>query len=149
MRTLLPFVFVVCLLSSCRSAKPPDYQGMSHFRIHSLKARESVLRFELDYINPNGFGVTLKDAEFDVFVEGEFLGHGRLEKSIRIPAKSAFSIPVRMTASSGPLLRHSLAMLMNTPLLIRIEGNTKVGKAGIYKKYPVFFEGKQVVSEDK
>lgn len=140
---------ILVLLAGCRSAKPPDYQGLSHFKIHSIGAGESVLRFHLDYFNPNGFGVTLKDGEFDVYVEREFLGHARLEQKIRVPARSAFSVPIRLTAASGPLLKHSLAILMNSPLLIRVEGTTRLGKAGFYKNYPVFFEGKQVVTEDK
>lgn len=149
MNRALLLSLILVSLAGCRSAKPPDYQGLSHFKIHSIGAGESVLRFHLDYFNPNGFGVTLKDGEFDVYVEKEFLGHARLEQKIRVPARSAFSVPIRLTAASGPLLKHSLAILMNSPLLIRVEGTTRLGKAGFYKNYPVFFEGKQVVTEDK
>lgn len=142
-------VFIIALfLVSCGTAKPPDYQGISKFKVHSLGASESVIRFHLDYFNPNAFGVTMKDAEFDVYVENEYLGKARLEEKIRIPAKSSFSIPIRMTAASASLLKHSFAMLMNTPLQLKVEGTTKVGKAGFYKKYPVFFEGKQAVREE-
>lgn len=149
MNRALFFALSLSLLVSCRTARPPDYQGLSHFKIHSVGAGESVLRFHLDYVNPNAFGVTLKKGEFDVYVEGEYLGHARLENKIKVPARSAFSIPIRLTAASGPLLKHSLAILLNTPLQIKIEGMTRVGKAGIYKNYPVLFEGKQVVTNDK
>lgn len=134
---ILTFVF----LSSCRNVKEPEYRGFYNLAIGGI-GKESLIHLDLEYFNPNKFGVKVKDVEFDVYLDSELLGHAIMDSVIRIPALNTFQIPVNLKTETRVLLKNSLAILLNKEVLLKVEGSARVGKAGVFVKYPLRYEGK-------
>ena len=145
--SLFLFIFALIILTACGHVKQPDYLGLSGFKISTMKGNQSLVHVNLDYYNPNHFGVKLKEADFDVFIDDDSLGHASLDSTIHISAESNFSVPVLLSAPTRALLKHSVGLLLNKEVYLRVKGTAKIGKAGIYKRYPIFYEGKQSIQQ--
>lgn len=135
----------LCFLSCMACAKPKEleYLDLQNFKINSLGMNGSVISAEVKYYNPNAFRMKLKKAEMDVTVNNVFLGHSTLDTLMDIPKLDTFFIPVHMTIDMKALLSNSFNALFSNEVDLKLEGNAKLGKAGVYKNFPFFYQGKQ------
>lgn len=85
----------------------------------------------------------LKAAQVDVFFNDKFVGHSVLDTLINIPQKDTFFIPVYMDVKLKSLLANAAQLLLNPDVLVKLNGNAKVGKGGIFVNVPINYEGKQ------
>ncbi len=123
--------------------KDPEFVEARAFRIHSLGMRTSLVSFDLVYVNPNNFGLQLKKAEMDVFVEDRLLGHSLIDTLIRIAARDTFSLPVKMDVEMKNLFPNALVMLTKSEVELTVTGKARVGKGGFYLTVPINYKGKQ------
>src|SRR6478672_469095 len=132
---LLALVFSFILGCS----KPKDLQYLDFENLHLQKASlsESVVNADIKYFNPNNFKLQLKQADFDVFVNDKFVGHSHLDTLIHIPANDSFYIPVSVKLNLGDLFKNALQVFSHPEVKVKFEGKAKIGKAGIYKTFPV------------
>ena len=65
--TLLGTLLIV-ILSSCSSPKELEYKTYHNFSIQKLGFNNSTIKLDLEYYNPNNFGVTVKEAVADVYL---------------------------------------------------------------------------------
>jgi LEA14-like dessication related protein len=137
---------VLFLLSSCRSLKEPDYLGIESFRLAKLGFPDSKLLVRLAYYNPNHFGVTVKQTECKVYVDSIFLGTFSLDSVIHVHDRENFYLPFTGQVTTTSLLQNGITAVSGKEMNIRIEGTTRVGKAGIFANYPIHYEGKQVLN---
>lgn len=145
---LLPPVIVLLLLfSSCSKPKEPEYIGFENLHIQKAGLSESVVNADVKCFNPNSFDIKLKKAELDVFVNDKFVGHSTLDTLINIPAKDTFYVPVSLKLNLGDLFKNAVQLLLNPEVRLKVEGKAKVGRSGIYKNFPVSYEGKQRIDE--
>lgn len=136
----------VILLSSCHSVKEPDYLGIDSFRIVKLGFPYSKMAVRLAYFNPNNFNVTLKDTRCEVYVDSTFLGTFNLDSVIRVRKNENFFLPFSGQVTTTSLVNNGLTALGGKEMYVRLEGSTRVGKAGIFIKYPIHYEGKQALN---
>ncbi len=85
----------------------------------------------------------LKEAQGDAWMDSIFLGHFVVDTAIAIPANSDFVVPVKLNVDMKYMLQLSLVAFGNDEVTITLKGNARVGKAGIYRSYPLDYSGKQ------
>jgi len=146
------FISLACLLSafylcSCGTIQEPDLRGIENLRISRLGAKESNLTLDLHYFNPNKTRLKLKKAEGDAWMDDNFLGHFIVDTLVFIPANNDFRLPVKLNVDMSHLLKNSLTAFLNKEVLIRIEGNARLGKSFLFINYPIHYEGQQDLGE--
>jgi LEA14-like dessication related protein len=104
---------------------------------------ESVISADLRYYNPNNFRLKLKEGELDVSVNDTYMGHSKLDTLLEIPRLDTFSIPVKLKVDVKTLLSKAASVLLTNEMVVKLDGNAKLGKSGIYFNVPIHYEGKQ------
>ena len=135
---LLSFLF-----SACSTPKELEYRDFKNFTVDKLGFTSTAIRMDLVYYNPNNFGLQLKSTDLDIFLENNYLGHTIQEQQITIPKRAEFSIPIKIDVDMKNLLKNGLITLLNNEVAVKVTGTIKVGKANIFKGFPVTYEGRQ------
>jgi LEA14-like dessication related protein len=144
-KSLFLILMATCLfgLSFCGKPKQPDYIDFQHLKIKKAGLNQSVITFDLRYFNPNSYRLQLKQSSVDVYFNDKFVGHSSLDSLIHIPARDTFLIPVSMQLDMKSLVKNAVQLLMNPDVMVKLNGNAKVGKGGIFINVPINYEGKQ------
>lgn len=143
---LSPTVYaLLLLLYSCGHLKEPDFKGIENVKLEHIEAGGPTLHMDIYYYNPNKSRLSLKGAEGDAWLNGNILGHFIMDTLINISGYSDFIIPIKLQVDMSKLLQNSMAILLNPEVLVKIDGIAKIGKSGIYIRYPIRYEGKQNV----
>ena len=135
------FVFM-----SCDAPKAVEYQTYHNFAIQKLGFNNSSISMDLEYYNPNNFGLQLRSTDLDIFIDGNLLGHSSLDTLLLIPKKDTFSIPVKFDVNMQNLFKNAWNTLTGKEILVRLTGKVKVGKANVFMSIPVDYESKQTFS---
>ena len=145
------FAKVVALLllmawaAGCVQPQSLRYMDIQNFKIKNLGISQSVVSADLKYMNPNNFKMQLKRAEMDIYINRRYMGKSVLDTVINIPKKDSFLLPVSMKVDMAKLLANAVDLLLLHEADVKLEGSVKLGKAGIYKNFPIRYEGKQKV----
>ena len=142
----LIFSFVIMALLSCSSPKALEYKTYHNFSINSLGYNKSSISLDLEYFNPNNFGMQLRKTDLDIFVNGNLLGHTSLDTLISIPRRDTFSIPIKFDVDMQNAFKNAWNTLLGKDVLIRLSGKVKVGKGNVFMSFPVEYETKQTFS---
>jgi LEA14-like dessication related protein len=140
---LLAGIILLYTLSSCSKPEPPKYVGYEKFRLEKASLSNSILATDVKLYNPNSYNLQLKSASLDIYFNDKFLGHSTLDSLITLPAKDTATFPVRMQASAKDIFSNSAKLLLNPDVRIRITGNAKAGRSGIFVNVPINYEGVQ------
>ena len=140
---LLTLAFCLFGLSFCKRPKEPDYIDFQHLRLAKAGLDQSRITFDLRYYNPNNFRMQLKEARVDVYFNDKFVGNSVLDTLIEIPKADTFLIPVAMDVKLKSLLANAAQLLLNPDVMVKLNGNAKVGRGGIFVNVPINYEGKQ------
>ena len=139
-------IILVYALSSCSKPLPPQYVGYDNFRLEKASISNSILATDVKLYNPNNYNLQLKSADLEVYFNDKFLGRSTLDSLITLPAKDTAKFPLRMQASAKDILSNSAKLLMNPDVKIRITGNAKAGRGGIFVNVPINYEGMQRIN---
>ena len=140
------FLFVIMAFLSCSSPKDLEYINYQDFSIQQLGFNNSTISLNLEYYNPNNFGMQLKNTDLDIFINGNLLGHSSSDSLIHIPRRDTFSIPVKFNVNMQSFYKNALSTLFGKEILVRLTGKVRVGKANIFKSFPVNYETKETFS---
>lgn len=147
MKKITGFYFcIVVAFFSCSSPKALEYQTYHNFNIDNLGFNNSSISLDLEYYNPNNFGMQLKNTDLDIFVNGILLGHSYTDSLIRIPRRDTFNIPVKFNVDMQNVFKNAWNTLMGKEVLIKLSGKVRVGKANVFMSLPVDYESKQTFS---
>ena len=141
---LLPAIFSFFL--SCRSPKDLEYKDYRNFSIETLGFSNSHIRLELEYFNPNNFGLQLKRSDVDVFINDNLLGHSSSDTLIQIPKRNSFILPIKFDVDMQNIFKNAWNSMAGHEVTVKVVGNVKVGKANVFMSMPVNYEGKQTFS---
>jgi LEA14-like dessication related protein len=130
-KILLPFLFLL-LLAGCTKIKEPQFRRIDNFHLKNFGLQEAVIAFNVTYYNPNNFGVTVKEAAADVYLDSVYLGKFAQDSVIGVGKNAEFSIPLSGAVSLQTVLNLNLQELAQREVLVKANGNVKVGKAGIF-----------------
>ena len=136
------FLLFLSVLFSCSAPRPLVYNNYKNFSIDKLGFTNSEVKLDLEYYNPNNFGLQLKRTELDIFINNAFLGHSLSDSLINIPRRDTFLIPIKFAVDMHNLFKNAWNTLTTNELLIKVNGKIKVGKANVFMSMPINYEGK-------
>jgi LEA14-like dessication related protein len=130
-------------LSSCGKMEEPVFNYIDNVKLSRPGFNKSLVTFNMQCFNPNNSKAKLKEAEGEAWLDSNYLGHFYVDTMVNIPAKSNFTVPVKLDVDMKKMLVYSLTGFKNEDVLVTVKGKAKVGKGGFYKKIPISYEGKQ------
>lgn len=143
MQKALPYLLVLCLSIGCSRPTGFDYKGMTNFTLTPLASGKASVKMDLEYFNPNPYGLKLKNVNCEIFVDSALVGTYTLDTLMQIGARSSFTVPAHLQVDLQQLYKNGLNFLFNNSVLIGAKGTTKVGKGGFYVTIPFSYEGKE------
>lgn len=136
-------VLIICLATSCQAPKDLVYRDFKNLKVEKIAFGASILKVDLVYYNPNNFVLQLKYTDLDIFIDGNYLGHSSQDYQITIPRLAEFTLPLEVAIDMKNIIKNALTTLLGQEVMIRVTGKVKLGKANVYKTFPVNYEGKQ------
>ncbi|MBK8494656.1 MAG: hypothetical protein IPL50_06260 [Chitinophagaceae bacterium] len=85
----------------------------------------------------------LKYTDLDIYIDNNLLGHSSQDYQITIPKLSEFTMPLQIEVDMKNLLKNAFSTFLGKEVLVKITGTVKLGKANVYKTFPVSYEGLQ------
>ncbi len=138
--------FLLLFMTSCHEPKSLEFREFNNLKVDKLSFAGAALTVDLVYYNPNNFGLQLNRTDLDVFIDSTFLGHSSQDIQVNIPKLNTFTIPLKLDLDVKNLLKNGITSLFNKNVAVRVLGSVKVGKAGIYKSFPVDYTSIQKFS---
>ena len=132
---------------SCKDVKDPEFRRVDNFGVKKVSFQDATIGFEVTYYNPNNFGVNVKEAEADVYIDSLYIGKFAQEKLVDVNKEAEFSIPFTGKIPLQKALEFNFKDLSNREVLLKAEGSAKVGKAGVYISKPIKYEGRHRLDE--
>jgi LEA14-like dessication related protein len=146
-KSLLPVALLLAVffifLSSCQKPKDLVFKEFKNLKVDQLSFSGAALNVDLVYYNPNNFGLQLSRTDLDIFVDSTFLGHSTQNIQVAVPRRDNFTIPLKVDLDVKNLLKNGVTSLFNKDVKVRVLGSVKLGKAGIYKTFPVDYTSVQ------
>jgi LEA14-like dessication related protein len=140
------FLSVTFFATSCQAPKELVYRDFKNLKVEKVGFAATTLKVDLVYYNPNNFGLQLKYTDLDIYVDNNFLGHSSQDYQITIPKLAEFTMPMAIEVDMKNMLKNALPSLLGKEVLVKITGTVKLGKANVYKTFPVSYEGLQKFS---
>lgn len=140
--------FLACLaigmgLASCRPLTAPEYIDIDDIQIGGNSLTNTTLSANVRLYNPNKSNLTFRSGSLDIYVDNRLLGHTELDSVIHIHKLDTFRIPVTVRVDMGNVLGNALSLALKDSVLLRLEGNIKVGRSGVFITRPVRYEQKE------
>ena len=136
----------VIFTTSCQAPKDLVYRDFKNLKLEKVGFAATTLKVDLVYYNPNNFGLQLKYTDLDIYVNSNYLGHSSQDYQITIPRLAEFTMPLAIEVDMKNLLKNAFPTLLGKEVLIKVTGTVKLGKANVYKTFPVNYEGVQIFS---
>ena len=140
---LLPLSLLIFLATSCQAPKELVYRDFKNLKVEKAGFSSTTLKLDLVYYNPNNFGLQLKYTDLDIYVDSNYLGHSSQDYQITIPRLSEFTLPLQIDVAMENLIKNALPALLGKEVMLKVTGSVKLGKANVYKTFPVNYEGLQ------
>ena len=134
-----PFLFLV----ACAKPKQPQYLGFQNVRMEKAGLSESIVGADVKFFNPNKYNLRLRKASLDLYLNENYVGHSDLDTLIVAPALDSFSVPVRLNLQLKQVLKNGFELILNPDVMLKVKGNARIGKSGIYVNVPIDYQGKQ------
>jgi len=139
------FIALILLsLFSCASPKEVrniEYQEVKNFRLLKLDVNPEV-GLDVQFYNPNTFGLTLKDANIDLYINNAHIGKAFVNRSFQVPGQDTFLMPVTIVPELKNVFPNALQLLFNKEVDVRIDGSVKAGR-GLFITVPIQYQGRQ------
>jgi LEA14-like dessication related protein len=152
MRWKIPFPVLglaLGLLMSCNEIRDPEFRRIENFSLKNFGLTQATVGFRVTYFNPNNFGVNVKEAEADVFMDSVYLGKFTQDSLVNVQKDAEFSIPFSGNIPFQKALGLNLQNLASRNILLKADGSVKVGKAGVYITRPIKYQGVHRLDEIK
>ncbi len=133
-----PFLMIIGIfMTGCRSPKDLEFRSIKNVSVENLGFNSSTLKAELVYYNPNNFSLELNRTDLAIYVDSSLLGHSTQDFQLKIPKRDEFTFPLKIDLDMKNLLKNGIAVLFNKEVKLRLLGKVRVGKAQVFKTFPV------------
>ncbi|MGV3658108.1 MAG: LEA type 2 family protein [Chitinophagaceae bacterium] len=129
------------LLASCGKVQQPEFRSLDNFGVKNVSLQEATIGFEMTYFNPNNFGVAVKEADIDVYVDSVYMGKFTQPQLVDVGSSAEFSIPMEGRISWREAIRSNLHKRAGKEVQVRAEGTVKVGKGGVFVNKDIRYSG--------
>jgi LEA14-like dessication related protein len=139
----ISLLLLIIFATSCQAPKELVYRDFKNLKVEKVGFAATTLKVDLVYYNPNNFGLQLKYTDLDIYVDNNYLGHSSQDYQITIPRLAEFTMPLAIEVDMQNLLKNALPTLLGKEVMVKVTGKVKLGKANVYKTFPVSYEGLQ------
>jgi LEA14-like dessication related protein len=140
------FSVVLFFVISCSKPIQPTYLGYQNLRFGRVGTKSNVLMSDIKFYNPNKYTLNVKQADMDVYFNDRFLGHTSISNTVSLPPKDTTLVPFIIEASATDILANAAQIYLNPNVRIRVQGNAKAGRGGIFVNVPINYQGTQRIS---
>lgn len=141
---LLTLIFAFCIfLTSCHAPKDLVFKEYNGLSVDNISFSGATLKVNLVYYNPNNFGLQLSRTDLDVYIDSTLLGHSASDIQVAVPKRADFTLPLKVNLDMKNLMKNGLNSYFNRNVAVRVLGTVKLGKAGVYKTFPVDYTSMQ------
>lgn len=134
------------MIVGCSSPKELEYQDYKNFHLEKLGFNASRVTLDLQYYNPNNFGLQLRRTDLDIFIDNNFLGHSSSDTLINIPRRDTFLLPIKFDMDMKNVFKNAWNTMIDNEVMVKVTGKIKVGKSNVFMSMPVNYEGKHKFS---
>lgn len=145
---LLFGVLIVVLFVSCGKVQEPQFRRIDNFGVKNVSFQDATVGLQITYFNPNGFGVAVKEADIDLFIDTVFVGKFLQPQQISVGEEAEFSIPIEGKISWRKIAQSNLHKQAGKEVLVKAAGTVKVGKGGVFVNKAINYSGKHVLDLD-
>jgi LEA14-like dessication related protein len=136
------FALLLVFLSSCTDIKDPQFRRLEDFGLRKVNFISADIGFNVVYYNPNSFGVTAKETVVDVYVDSIYLGKFIQPQATEVTKNAEFIIPLVGKIDLASALKLNRKDLLKRDILLRANGNIKVGKSGVFITKDINYSGR-------
>ena len=139
------FIIIACaFLFSCREMKEIKVKSVEGFYLNKLTLENIDADIKLKIDNPNTMGFSIYPSEFEVIFSGIRLGKAKMNKRVHLNAKSENIYTFKLNSKLSELNPMDILRLLNLENIgqIEVNGNLKVGKLFVKKKFPISYTDK-------
>lgn len=147
-RSLL-LCLVAFLAQSCNQIAEPEFRELENFQVKKLGFDQVTIGLGMTFHNPNNFSVTVKETGADVYIDSVFLGKFSQDTAVAVSQKADFTIPLSGSIPLTTFLKMDMKNIDKREVLIRADGSTKLGKAGIFISKDIQYRGRHRLSDVK
>lgn len=147
MKQFLVVLLGLVLLSSCMKYQDIKFVGVENVKLGKVGMNETTMEMNLIFNNPNKMGAMLNNAGGKAWIQDIYIGDFLLNENVKIPARSDFSVPVRLKVNLKDLLNNSLTLITRDSVNIKLDGNARLSKGSIIKNFPLRYNGRKASSE--
>jgi LEA14-like dessication related protein len=134
------------MILGCSSPKELEYQSYKNFNLQKLGFGTSRVSLDLQYFNPNNFGLQLRRTDLDIFINDNLLGHSSSDTLINIPRRDTFLLPIKFDTDMKNIIKNAWNSMLGNEITVKVTGKVKVGKGNVFMSMPVKYEGKHKFS---
>jgi LEA14-like dessication related protein len=98
---------------------------------------------DIKFYNPNKYALNVKEAEMDVYFNDRLLGHTSLSDVVSLPPLDTTFVPFTIQASVADILANTAQIFLNPNVRVKVQGNAKAGRGGIFVNVPINYQGTQ------
>lgn len=147
MRIVVVALVVVICITGCTKPKDLEYVDFQNIKVVKWGFPESLIGVDIRMYNPNKQQVRLKDAVAKFYANSTYLGEAHTEDIITVPRKDTFAIPLILKVQTGTALTKVIQTFSDSVVAIKVDGEVKMGKAGVFLSYPIKYEQLQRLSD--
>ncbi len=147
MRIAVTALVFMIYITGCTKPKDLEYVDFQNIKVVKWGFPESLIGVDIRMYNPNKQQVKLKDALAKFYANSTYLGEAYTENIITVPRKDTFAIPLVLKVETGTALSRILQTFADSVVTIKVDGEVKMGKAGVFLSYPIKYEQIQRLSD--
>ncbi|MDQ6904830.1 MAG: LEA type 2 family protein [Bacteroidota bacterium] len=146
MKFTLSFFAIIMVIMSCSSPKALEYRSFNNFAIEKLGFNNTTIKLDLEYYNPNNYGMQLRNSDLDIFIDGNLLGHSTFDTLINIPRRNTFILPIKFDVDMQNIYKNAWSTVTGKEVVVKLTGKLRIGKANVFLSLPVNYESKEKFS---
>ena len=139
--------FITYMVMTNRAA--PEFVSIGKISVGNVKLSPSPafdLSAELEFNNPNSFGLTIREVNCAVIISGDKVTTISTKKDIDVPSDGHFFIPLSTTINLSDqdykkiFGTNMFETLLNNEIKMRFEGEMTLSKFGLNRKVPFAYD---------
>ena len=84
MKFIIALSFLLVLTTACKKVKDPEFRRLESFAVKSFGIQKVDVGFRVTYFNPNSFGVSVKEAGADFYIDSVYMGKFTQDQEIEV-----------------------------------------------------------------
>ena len=131
---------------NCSPPKALEYKTYHNFSIQKLGFNNSSIILDLEYYNPNNFGLQLRNTDLDILINGKRFGHSSSDTLINIPRRNTFILPIKFDVDMQNIFKNAMNTLLGKEVIVKLTGKLRIGKGNVFMSLPLNYESKETFS---